>query len=213
MRMHQVRLLFHLRQRGQRRVFERKKFKCLGEINSLSKIVDTIEGNRRAIEYEQKRKEKEQQNAKKKAEKKTADDTGLTTSYRNAVLETSFQEQTQTSARKVDRVETGDDQKNALSSALPTHDALFELIYREFDQLRSSGMSRKDLVTMIEQKDQKRESQKILSFWEGVLDVMQLVNQIGTFKEMQGFKDMHYMAEKAYHSEQRIFKKVVEARL
>ena len=42
---------------------------------------------------------------------------------------------------------------------------------------------------------------------------MQLVNQIGTFKEMQGFKDMHYMAEKAYHSEQRIFKKVVEARL
>ena len=42
MAMHQSRMMQHLSQRGKRRILEKKKYKCLGEINTLTYILEEM---------------------------------------------------------------------------------------------------------------------------------------------------------------------------
>ena len=53
MKMHQSRLLHFLSSRGERRLLEKRKYKCIGEINSLTKILDEVKINQRIIEKEE----------------------------------------------------------------------------------------------------------------------------------------------------------------
>ena len=46
-KMHSARLLHFLNSRGQRRLLEKRKYKCIGEINSLAKIIDETKHNLR----------------------------------------------------------------------------------------------------------------------------------------------------------------------
>ena len=85
-------------------------------------------------------------------------------------------------------------------------------LYKEFDQLRSCGLSLKDFIELCGLKNQKKRSVLSVSFLEGALVTLRYVHQVKTFAEVPEFKEFLFTTERMYHEEQRVKKKVIDMR-
>ena len=185
--MHQTRMLQYLSVRGTRRILEKKKYKCLGEISTLTMILD--EAKKRNIS-------RVTQNALKTVKvviKETS----------RAFLGFPSIESHRSRDRNNDSPRIKEDPKSDREnkSLIPGDDWLYQHIYKEFDQLRSSGLSLKDFIELCGHKKQKQRSTCTVSFLEGALVTLRYVHQVKTFAEVPEFKEFLFTTERMYHEE------------
>ena len=126
MAMHQTRLMQFLSIRGTRRILEKKKYKCLGEISTLTKILDEIRKR-----HSLKLKNMAVKKVKHVSEKTFSNFLGI------PGMETN-----RTDTLDSPNVNDKSNEDQARQSIIPETDWFYILIYKEVDQLRSSGMSR-----------------------------------------------------------------------
>lgn len=55
---------------------------------------------------------------------------------------------------------------------MPDVNDILRMIYKEIENLKSVGMTKKELMQFINTKDQKSQSKKSVSFWEGVIGTL-----------------------------------------
>ena len=72
---------------------------------------------------------------------------------------------------------------------MPDNDWLFVNIYSELDQLRSTGLSHKDFIDIVNLKDKKKRAMCTESFMEGAMAALKQINQVKSFSELPDFKD------------------------
>ena len=170
--MHHSRMLHFLSSRGSRRLEEKKKYKCIGEINMLTKMLDEVKQNQKNIEYEQRQTAKQ----KKIKENQVKDSMGLldgpttpmsrNSTGKNELVMTSARSSSRNRGRKHSPTASA---RDAEPNPLPTSDSLFNRIYTEFDKLRNCGMSRRDFIQLVDKKEHKSLSVKAIAYWNGVL--------------------------------------------
>ena len=85
-------------------------------------------------------------------------------------------------------------------------------IYKDFEQMRASGMSRKEFIELCQIKIQKRETMRSLFILEGALETLRCVSQVGTFAELPEFKEFMFTTERMLRDEQRVKKKCFDER-
>jgi len=82
---------------------------------------------------------------------------------------------------------------------IPEADWFFRNIYAELEQLRQSGMSRKEFIDLCRSKNQKTQATRTVYFLEGALETLKYVNQVRTFTELPDFKQFIFSVEQALH--------------
>ena len=71
-------------------------------------------------------------------------------------------------------------------------------------------MTRKDLVSIVKTKENKANSTKAVSFWEGVLATLKEACRVKTFRDLDQFKEFTHFAKANLKAEELIYRNCIQ---
>lgn len=173
--------------RGQKRLVEKQKHKLIGEIRILCDMLDEAElfSQYSKIERARMADAYREEEAKQEAAKENMSNDPIMMAMKQKANEPEG-ENAPKPGEKVARPMT--EQENRKVTHFPPHDDdFFHRIGQEFDALRNSCMSRKEIMQFTDIKRQKQESKRMTGFWKGALKAIEYSMQLNTFNELEYF--------------------------
>lgn len=79
----------------------------------------------------------------------------------------------------------------ASRNAVPSEAFVFKNLYNEIEKLRACRMSRRDIVSHMDTKQLRKNQANAISFWEGVLALLNNAANIRTFSSLSFFREFY----------------------
>jgi hypothetical protein len=95
-------------------------------------------------------------------------------------------------------------------SILPPMDQIIDMTYQQVRLIRKSNMSKKDLIGIMQEKEQVATARNNINFWEGAMDLLDEALEVKAFSELEYFRDFKSFVKRRLRQEEFTYSSCLE---